>query len=72
LRAAGMGISKAGLENYQKALALEFKDSTLKVATVKILSIIENNKSNECADIAVEYYKISILPKVFPQEIILK
>jgi short-subunit dehydrogenase len=72
LKAAGMGISKAGLENYQKALALEFKDTVLKVATVKILSNIKNNESKECVDIAEEYYKISTLPKRFPQEIILK
>ena len=72
LKAAGMGISKAGLENYQKALALEFKDTQLKVATVKILSNIKNNASKECVDIAHEYYKISILPKAFPQEFILK
>jgi len=72
LKAAGMGISKAGLENYQKALALEFKDTVLKVATVKILSNIKNNESKECVNIAEEYYKISVLPKKFPQEIILK
>lgn len=72
LKAAGMGISKAALENYQKALALEFQGTELKVATVKVLSNIKNNESEECDDIANEYYKISKLPKKFPQEVILK
>ena len=65
-----MGISKAAIENYQKALAKDNPEA--RIYTLKICSAIKDNKSKGCADIAQVYLELLEKSVIEDKEIIIK